>query len=171
MVWIHRRAEALPPSTNTTVDTTTCHQLSLDEMVVTRSTYIAILTVCVLTTVLSLSILAVLAIRVHTRHQSERAAKTWGRKSMFANRISVMRKEVDDMYTRQYKGCWQSSVVENPEMGSDSPVELMLPERVWEVPAVPATTAEKNGRKSWKERKERMSLFFDQGVGVWVPKR
>nr|POE76645.1 hypothetical protein CFP56_79331 [Quercus suber] len=161
-------------TTNSTFPTVTTRQPDLDEVVLSRSTYIAIIAICVLTTTISLVILAVLAYRAYSQHRSSKAAKSWGRKSIFDQRISVMRKEVDDMYTRQYKGCWQSEVVENPEMGSGSPVELMLPERVWEVPAVPVlpvTAAETNGRKSWKARKERMSLFFDQGVELWMPKR
>lgn len=76
-----------------------------------------------------------------------------------------MRKEIDDQYSRQYSGCLTQEP-ENPEMGSDSPVELMLPERCWEVPAIPAKTADKSKRKS-----KAMSLFFDSGVGMWMPKR
>ena len=78
-----------------------------------------------------------------------------------------MRKGVDDEYSRQYKGCLNHEP-ENPEMGSDSPVELMLPERCWEVPAIPARTADKDKNK---RKSKTMSLFFDSGVGMWLPKR
>jgi len=57
-------------------------------------------------------------------------AKTWGRKSTYDNRISQMRKEIDLQFTRQYSGCLHNEP-ENPEMGTDSPVELMYEERVW----------------------------------------
>ena len=75
-----------------------------------------------------------------------------------------MRKQIDDEYSRQYSGCLYHEP-ENPEMGSDSPVEIMHPERLCEAPAIPAQTA-KNKSKS-----QRMTLFFDRGIGVWLPKR
>ena len=57
-------------------------------------------------------------------------------------------------------------------MGSDSPVELMLPERCWEVPAVPARGVERAAAKEKNKRESKtMSLFFDHGVGMWLPKR
>ena len=87
--------------------------------------------------------------------------------SAIDQRISEMRKEIDAEYSRQYKGCLNHEP-ENPEMGSDSPVELMLPERCWEVPAVPARTADKDKNK---RKSKAMSLFFDSGVGMWLPKR
>lgn len=55
-------------------------------------------------------------------------------------------------------------------MGSDSPVELMLPERCWEVPAIPARAAAK-GKDKDKRKSKAMSLFFDSGVGMWLPKK
>lgn len=70
-------------------------------------------------------------------------------------------------FSRQYNGCLYNEP-ENPFMGSDSPVELMLPERVWEVhavPAMPAKVVEKDRRKS------KMSLFFDDTVGMWLSRR
>lgn len=78
-----------------------------------------------------------------------------------------MRKEVDDEYSRQYKGCLTHEP-ENPEMGSNSPVELMLPERCWEVSAVPARTADKDKNK---RKSKVLSLFFDGTTGMWMPKR
>lgn len=50
-------------------------------------------------------------------------------------------------------------IPENPEMGTDSPVEIMSPERVWEVSA-------KSVRKSIGK-----SLFFDHAAGFWFQKR
>lgn len=89
--------------------------------------------------------------------------------------------------------------VENPEMGSDSPVEMGWEERVWEMPNVevkrekglPAlpTVVEVpedvrlreglgsiggggNGRDGrGGATGGRKSLFFCDGVGVWLPKR
>lgn len=89
-----------------------------------------------------------------------------------------MRKEVDDAYTRQYKGVWVSDVVENPEMGSDSPVEMSVERRVWEVPAVPAVpstfqrsdTAPAVPPKAAGRSAGRKSLWFDQVSGLWLPK-
>jgi hypothetical protein len=76
----------------------------------------------------------------------------------------------------RYSGCLINEP-ENPFMGSDSPVELMLEERVWEVPAVPALPPEAKGGAGAggvvkeERRKSRMSLWFDGGVGVWVPRK
>lgn len=84
----------------------------------------------------------------------------------------MMRKEVDDSFSRQYSGCLVNEP-ENPEIGSDSPVELMLPEaRVWEAPAVPAAAAVAKVQGSVGGRKSKVgSLFFDHGIGLWMPKR
>jgi hypothetical protein len=78
----------------------------------------------------------------------------------------MIRKEVDNEYSRQYSGCLVN-VYENPELGSDSPVELMLPERIWEVPAVPRKPVEMDQNQ---RRGKVKSLFFDHGVGLWMPK-
>jgi hypothetical protein len=74
----------------------------------------------------------------------------------------MMRKEVDDEFSRKYSGCLVN-VDENPEMGSDSPVELMLPERIWEVPGGPreAVEMDRGRRKSTVK-----SLFFDHKAGL-----
>ena len=80
----------------------------------------------------------------------------------------MLRKEVDDAFSRQYSGCLVNEP-ENPEMGSDSPIELMMAERIWEAPAVPAT-AKVQGRSGGRKSKAG-SLFFDSGFGVWMPKR
>lgn len=50
----------------------------------------------------------------------------------------MMRKEVDDSFSRKYTGVLVHETVENPEMGSDSPVEIGRRDSVvWEMPAVP----------------------------------
>ena len=107
---------------------------------------------------------AALLYREWSRRREAKAAKQWGRNSRIEKRISSMRKELDDQYSRQYSGCLHLEP-ENPEMGGESPQELMLPERVWEVPAVPVKSANRSGRES-----RALSLFFDQALGMWLPK-
>lgn len=77
-----------------------------------------------------------------------------------------MRKEIDAQYSRQYSGCLAQEP-ENPEMGSDSPVEIMFPERLCEAPAVPARAA---GPRRERRKSRGISLFFSEGLGVWLPK-
>ena len=79
----------------------------------------------------------------------------------------MLRKEVDDAFSRQYSGCLVNEP-ENPEMGSDSPIELMMAERIWEAPAVPAM-AKVQGKSGGRSKVG--SLFFDSGIGVRMPKR
>lgn len=76
-----------------------------------------------------------------------------------------MRKEIDNQYSRQYSGCLYQEP-ENPFMRSDSPVELMHPERLCEAPAIPPQTIEKG-----KGKNKRLTLLFDHGIGLWMPKR
>lgn len=71
-----------------------------------------------------------------------------------------MQRQLDNEYSKQFSGCLYNET-ENPFLGSDSPVELMLPERIWEAPAVPAKAVKTDRRKS------RISSFFDDAVGVW----
>ena len=157
------------PQTSQSADSTgsLCVELHSGNIVISKRTLIAAITICVLLTLLSMLAVAALLYREWARRREEQAAQKWGRKSRFNQRISEMRKGVDDEYSRQYKGCLNHEP-ENPEMGSDSPVELMLPERCWEVPAIPARTADKDKNK---RKSKTMSLFFDSGVGMWLPKR
>lgn len=146
---------------------TSCVLLAAGEIIISRTTFIIAITLCIFITSLSILGLAALIYRECIRRRQTKAAKAWGRKSTFDQRISLMRKEVDMSFSRQYNGCLYNEP-ENPFMGSDSPVELMLPERVWEVhavPAMPAKVVEKDRRKS------KMSLFFDDTVGMWLSRR
>jgi hypothetical protein len=77
----------------------------------------------------------------------------------------MMQREIDASYGRQYSSCHQNPP-ENPFMCSDSPVELMLPERVWEVPATPAKSAMDSKRKSMAK-----SLFYDATTSLWLSRR
>lgn len=84
----------------------------------------------------------------------------------------MLRKEVDDAYSRHYgPGCLINPIPENPEMGSDSPVEMGLVERVWEVEGKTATAEVIAGKGAGGRKSQANSLFFDHGVGVWLPKR
>lgn len=74
----------------------------------------------------------------------------------------MLRKEVDDSFSRQYTGCLQREP-ENPFLQPKSPVEMMHEERVCEVPALPARLA-----VDGNERKNRVrSLMFDATKGLW----
>lgn len=142
----------------------TCYQLQPNQMIISRTQFIVAITICTFVTSASILGLVAMMLREWTRKRESRDAKVWGRKSTYRQRISLMQKEIDDSYSRQYKGYWYNEP-ENPEMGSDSPVEIMTPERVWEAPAVPAKTAvDRNKRRS------KMSIFFDHGRGLWMAK-
>lgn len=78
-----------------------------------------------------------------------------------------MRKDIDDEYSRQFSGCLHHEP-ENPEMGSDDPVELGPGGGLVEAPETTTTTA--TGTRHAR-RSKAMSLFFDQGLGMWLPKR
>ncbi|KAF2173820.1 hypothetical protein M409DRAFT_16090 [Zasmidium cellare ATCC 36951] len=144
-----------------------CIKLSDGELITSRTAFITSLTVCIFITGVSLLALTVLLYREINRRREIKAARTWGRQSRLGNRISMLRKEVDDSFKRRYAGCLVNEP-ENPEMGSDSPVEIMHHERVWEAPAVPAKVHQ--GRMNARKSKVG-SLFFDHGIGLWMPKR
>ncbi|KAK4498156.1 hypothetical protein PRZ48_010812 [Zasmidium cellare] len=137
-------------SSQATTHGESCTHLSDRELVISRTAFITSLTVCIVITGLSLLALTILLYREANRRRQIKAARTWGRQSRLANRLSMLQKEADDSYRRQHFGCHVNEP-ENPEMGSDSPVEIMYPEdRVWEAPAVPAKAHQgrSNGRKS-----------------------
>lgn len=154
-----KRAEHASTNTTTSRTPETCVSPTDGQIIIARTTFIATLTAFALIACTSLLLLIGFIYRAHRRKKQNKAARTWGHKSRFDQRISMLRKEVDDSYTRQYAGCLTNPLPENPEMGSDSPVEIMSPERVWEFPA-------KCVRKS-----KGKSLFFDHTAGVWFPKR
>lgn len=153
---------------NTDAMPSTCTELRDGDMVISRAHFIASITTCILTICLSLLAIAALLYREHYRRRQSRAAKVWGRQSRFNARTSVVGKAckaVDDTFSSQYRGCL-ISVQENPEMGSESPAELMQADTVWEVPALPPKASSKEERKSRAK-----SIFFDYRVGLWMPKR
>ncbi|KAK5119422.1 hypothetical protein LTR85_007522 [Meristemomyces frigidus] len=150
----------------TDAKTSSCAEIHGDEIVISRTTFITAITICIVITSLSILLICALLYRGCARRRQANAAKAWGRKSTYNHRISHMQKQVDQDYSRQYSGCLYNET-ENPFLGSDSPVELMLPERVWEAPAVPAKAAAAGKGR----RKSKISLFFDDAVGLWLPKK
>ena len=81
-----------------------------------------------------------------------------------------MRKEVDDSISRQFSGCLYNDTPENPFLSGteEQPVEMSCEWRVCEAPAA-VPVAKVVGREGRRSRV--MSLFFDHGHGVWMPKR
>lgn len=142
-----------------------CFELDAGKIVIDRRILIIAICICVLITIASILGVTALLYREWNRRRQVKAAKAWGRKSRVEQRISLMRKEIDNEYSRKYSGCMHQEP-ENPEMGSDSPVEIGLDDRIWEAPAVPARAADRTKRKS-----KVLSLFFDQAIGVWLPKQ
>ena len=75
------------------------------------------------------------------------------------------------MHSR-YQGVFVHEHVENPEMGSESPVEIGWPEqKVWEAPAVPPKICANEMAAGRAKRGKVGSLWFDARVGLWMPKR
>ncbi|KXT04062.1 hypothetical protein AC578_4905 [Pseudocercospora eumusae] len=184
-------AESTHDISASNMTTTSCSDLNSNKITISRTTLIITLTIFIFTTLSSLLILCALLYRHHHRRKQNQEASSWGRRSRFIQVSEKQRdhmKEIDDEYSRQYRGVWNSAPVENPEMGSDSPIEIAERDRgVWEVASTPVLGP--CGRKRVKEEvggeKEvvgsrererrgvigRMSLFFDERVGVWMPKR
>lgn len=140
-----------------------CTVLHNDQIILSRATFIVALTVCVSITCISLLGLAALSYREWDRQRQIRSARVYGRKSRYVNRISMLRKEVDDTYSRQYSGCLYTEP-ENPYLVIKSPVELGSADQTFEMPAKVAML-DGNQRKSRAK-----SLFFDGGRGMWFPK-
>ena len=134
-----------------------------DTITFSRTAFIAIITTSIILTTVSIAILTTIAILSWRRRQRRQATSAWDRRSRYANRISQLRREVDNDYQTRYSG-GLSSVAENPEIGRDSPKQLLMPEpKVYEVPATPAPPRAK--------RMSRMNLFFDHGVGLWLQRK
>ncbi|KAM0719096.1 hypothetical protein Q7P37_005001 [Cladosporium fusiforme] len=134
----------LPTRDDDSYSNGTCIEISVDEIVFSRTTFFVVLAVCVATTGISLLAMAVLGYREWKRQREERRAREYGRVSRYQARVSMMRKEVDDSYSRQYSGCLINEP-ENPFLAPRSPVELMHTERVSEVPANHAASASVDG--------------------------
>ncbi|KAK4947168.1 hypothetical protein LTR10_013939 [Elasticomyces elasticus] len=157
----------LPRVTDINPPKNDCTNLQDGELIISRTTFIVATTLCIFITTTSLLGLAIFAYREYARQRQTEEAKAWGRRSRYVNRISMARKQVDFSYSNQYGGCLVN-IPENPELGPDGPVEIMERENLCEVPALPARAAGEGRRDARRSRF--MSLFFDQGLGVWVPK-
>ncbi|KAK0945707.1 hypothetical protein LTR29_002819 [Friedmanniomyces endolithicus] len=160
-----------PGIVHNTTTNTTCTLLTPRDLVLPRTTFIATLVLCLVITTTSLLALAALAYREYARQCQAAEAKAWGRRSRYIHRVSLARKQVDLSYSCQFSGCLVNAV-ENPEMGVEGPVEIGEREGLCEVPALasPARAAEvvegmRDGRRS-----RFMSLVFDHGLDVWVPR-
>ena len=149
-------------------DEHSCIELSVHEIVFSRTTLIIVLTLCVAITGISLIGLSALGYRTWTRHQQDKEARSRGQSAQYRQRISMMRKEVDDSYSRQYSG-YSASEPDNPFLAPRSPVELMHSE-VWEVPGTavssepPTTTTTTTDERETKVE----NLFFDGAKGRWL---
>jgi hypothetical protein len=157
--YLHPREDM--PATESTIPAN-CATVDDDHIMISRSTLIITLTIAVFIVCVSILGLSVMLYREWHRQKQNRNARVQGRKSRYLHRISVMRKEVDDSFSRQYTGCLQVEP-DNPFLQPRSPVELMYEERVCEVPALPAATAVDQSR-----RKSRISsLMYDATKGLW----
>lgn len=142
------------------------HSLCVDldsgkKIVISRTTLIVAFTICVIITCVSVFALAAFLYRDWTRRRKMQAATRWSG----CKRISVVRKEIDDQYSRQFSGCLYQEP-KNPYMYGGSPVEIMQPERLCEVPAISSPSIARGN-----ERSRRLSTLFDQGVGLWMAKK
>ncbi|RMZ09895.1 hypothetical protein D0864_01394 [Hortaea werneckii] len=150
-----------------TTGTPECPDLNDEgKLVISRATFIITLTVSIFFTLVSLLLVTALLYREWSRRRETARAKTWGRKSIYRNRISYAKKAVDLEFSSQYSGCLVN-VPENPEMGTDSPVEIGTEQRICrEAPAVPARTV-----TSKDVNKSKRSLYCGDGAGFWMPRR
>lgn len=129
-----------------------------NQLVISRPTFIVALTICIALTCIFLLGLIALGYREWERHRENKSARVYGRNSVYLNRISMMRKEVDDSFSRQYSGCL-SHEPENPYLVPKTPVEILTEETVCEAPEDKAD-----------KRKSKASLFFDNNRGLWFPR-
>ncbi|KAK3669337.1 hypothetical protein LTR78_010799 [Recurvomyces mirabilis] len=164
---------ATPTLTLTTPATlnngTTCITLQPGELVISRTSFIIALTLCIFITTASVITLLAFAYRNYRRRRETQQARAWGRRSVYNRRMSVVRKEVDYFYSTKHGGCLVH-VPENPELGSDEVVEIGDRERLFEVPAEPAKAALVGSLDRAKRKSRLKSLFFDEKVGVWLSK-
>lgn len=115
--------------------------ISSDQITIRRSAFIAGVSICAIITTISLVAITFVAFREWRKRKQNQKAKAWARQTLFGlnGRISMMKKEVDDSFSRQYKGVLIHETMENPEMGSESPVEIgRRDSMMWEMPAMPS---------------------------------
>ncbi|KAI7299750.1 hypothetical protein KC315_g17487 [Hortaea werneckii] len=154
------------PATETTA-TPECPNFDDEgKLVISRAAFIITLTVSIFFTLVSLLLVTALLYREWSRRRETARAKTWGRKSIYRNRISYAKKAVDLEFSSQYSGCLVN-VHENPEMGTDSPVEMGAEQRICrEAPTVPARIATSKDINTNKR-----SPHCGNVAGFWTPKK
>jgi hypothetical protein len=138
-----------------------CIELSVHEIVFSRTTLIIVLTLCVAITGISVIGISALGYRTWTRHQRDKESRSRGRSPQYQQRIPMMRKEADDSYSHQYSG-YSISEPENRSPAPRTPVELMHNE-VWEAPGSEVSSEPRDGRETKVK-----SLFFDAAKGQWM---
>ena len=151
-------------------DQSSCIELSVHEIVFSRTTLIIVLTLCVAITGMSIIGISALGYRTWTRHQKDKEARSRGRSPQYHQRIPMMRKEADDSYSHQYSGYSISepdnrSPTPNRSPAPRTPVELMHNE-VWEAPGSDVSS-EPTLARDGRETKVK-SLFFDAAKGQWM---
>lgn len=146
-------------------DQSSCIELSVHEIVFSRTTLIIVLTLCVAITGISVIGISALGYRTWTRHQKDKEARSRGRSPQYHQRIPMMRKEADDSYSsHQYSG-YSTTEPENRSPAPRTPVELMHSE-VWEAPG---TDVSSERTRVTDDRETRVkSLFFDAAKGQWM---
>lgn len=107
--------------------TPACYELQDHEIVVSRATLIAVITLCSILTIFSIVLFSILLYRKWRRSRQSRNAEVWGRQSFYRHqdnrRVSLARKNVDDEFSRQYREAL-GTVVEIQELGSAEFVEM-----------------------------------------------
>jgi hypothetical protein len=144
-----------------------CIELSVHEIVFSRTTLIIVLTLCVAITGISVIGISALGYRTWSRHQKDKEARRRDRdhSPQYHQRIPMMRKEADDSYSsHQYSG-YSITEPENRSPAPRTPVELMHSE-VWEAPG---TDVSSERTRVVDERETGVkSLFFDAAKGQWM---
>lgn len=139
-----------------------CIQISVNDIVFSRTTLIIVLTLCVAITGISMIAVAALGYRQWSRHHQDKQEKDSNDNARYLQRIPMIRKEVDSSCSRKCSGCLVNEP-ENPFLVPRSPVELMASERPWEVPAATA-----NERAKSEHRDERTpGYLYDDSKGQW----
>jgi hypothetical protein len=145
-------------------DQSSCIELSVHEIVFSRTTLIIVLTLCVAITGISVIGISALGYRTWTRHQKDKEARSRGRSPQYHQRIPMMRKEADDSYSHQYSN-YSINEPEHRSPAPRTPVELMHSE-VWEAPG---TDVSSERTRATNERETQVkSLFFDAAKGQWM---
>ena len=150
-----------------------CIELDAGKLVIDRKTLIIAISICVVVTCVSALCFAILLYREWSRRRDIKQAKIRRCKSLLGDRVSGMRKgdDDDDEYWRQHDKCFQH---ESGSQYAGSPIsgglaELMQPERLCEVPAVPPKQTTE--RSTAEDRSGRNPLLPDERAGYRMQAR